>query len=417
MTNPCTEPNAAPLVLVDAFSTGALLAQALATRRPLLHVRSRDDMPAAFAASCPRHLFAAHYTLADGGVQPLIARLAAHAPAAVLTGSEFGVELADRLAAGLGLLGNDPALSTARRDKALMAERVAAAGLPVAGQLRTESAAEALAWFAARQGARVVVKPLDSAGSDNVFICQDAAQVKAAVERILGATNLMMRANSAVLLQDYLEGDEYVINSVSHAGRHWISDVWKCRKTLSADGRKIYDYEDLQPADAAELPALLDYAEGVLDALGIAYGPAHTELILTAAGPRLLETGARLSGLANPDALQAATGNDQVALTCACYLDPPRLEATPRRYRVLRQARCLNLIAHRGGAFPRAAVSARLESLESFQSARFRLAEGAAGVPTVDLNSSPGAVFLVHPDPTRIAADYRAYRDWEAATL
>lgn len=284
MTNPCIDSSLAPFILVDAYSTGALLARALAGERRLLHVRSRAQMPAAFAASCPTELFVADYSVADEGLEALIARLAAHQPAAVLTGSEFGVELADLLAARLGLPGNDPATSAARRDKSLMAEQVAQAGLPVAAQLRTRSMAEALAWFKARGGASVVAKPLDSAGSDNVFICHDALELQAAVETILGATNLMMLDNQALLLQEYLSGDEYVINSVSHEGEHWITDVWKSSKTFAADGRKIYDCEDLLPADASQLPQLIEYVQGVLDALGIVHGPAHTELILTAEG-------------------------------------------------------------------------------------------------------------------------------------
>ncbi|MBC3269427.1 ATP-grasp domain-containing protein [Pseudomonas sp. SWRI81] len=413
MTNPCIDSSLAPFILVDAYSTGALLARALAGERRLLHVRSRAQMPAAFAASCPTELFVADYSVADEGLEALIARLAAHQPAAVLTGSEFGVELADLLAARLGLPGNDPATSAARRDKSLMAEQVAQAGLPVAAQLRTRSMAEALAWFKARGGASVVAKPLDSAGSDNVFICHDALELQAAVETILGSTNLMMLDNQALLLQEYLSGDEYVINSVSHEGEHWITDVWKSSKTFAADGRKIYDCEDLLPADAPQLPQLIEYVQGVLDALGIVHGPAHTELILTAEGPRLLETGARLSGLACPPALQAATGNDQVALTCLSYLTPARLGQWPKRYRLLQHARCLNLIAHRSGLFAQGQARQRLETLASFHNVRFRRAEGAAITPTIDLNSSPGAVFLLHPLSARIEADHAAWRGWE----
>lgn len=89
MTNPCTDSTLAPLILVDAYSTGALLAQALAEHRPLLHVRSRNDMPPAFAASCPQTLFRVHYGVHEEGLEPLLEKLAAQAPAAVLTGSEF----------------------------------------------------------------------------------------------------------------------------------------------------------------------------------------------------------------------------------------------------------------------------------------------------------------------------------------
>lgn len=413
MTNPCIDPTLAPLVLVDAYSTGAMLARALAEQRPLLHVTSRSDMPQAFAASCPQECFQAHYSVQALGFAALVEQLAAQQPAAVLTGSEFGVELADRLATALGLPGNDPEYSSARRDKALMAEQVAAAGQPVAEQLRSASSQQAIAWFQARGGRPVVAKPLDSAGSDNVFICYDVEQLQHAATYILGSTNLMMCNNHALLLQEYLEGDEYIINSVSHEGQHWITDVWKSSKTLSADGRKIYDREHLLPADAVELDVLIEYVEAVLDALAIAHGPAHTEVILTERGPRLLETGARLSGLANPDALQAATGNDQVGLTCLKYLQPDTLAAVPRRYRLLNHCCTLNLISRRFAPFDMNAVRTQLDTLNSYHSARFRFTEGRQTTPTVDLNSSPGAVFLLHPSADRIRQDHQAWRAWE----
>ncbi len=407
----------APLILVDAYSTGAFLARSLAEKRPLLHVRSRAAMPPAFASSCPKELFEEDFGLVEMGWEPLLAALAARRPGAVLTGSEFGVELADRLAAALGLAGNDPTSSAARRNKALMVERVALAGLPVAIQQRVDTVKQALDWYARAGQPSVVAKPLDSAGSDNVFICHDREALSAAVTAILGGTNLMMCDNRQALLQEYLIGPEYVVNSVSHAGRHWITDVWRCTKALTAEGRKIYDHEDLLQEEAPELPSLLAYAEGVLDALGIVHGPAHTELILTERGPRLLETGARLSGLACPGALQSATGNDQVALTGLTCLAPAKLTTHPQRYRLQRHARTLSLIAHRAGTFAQSEALARLQALPSFYTARFRFAEGAAIAPTIDLNSSPGAVFLVHSRAEQIEADYRAWRDWERKGL
>ncbi|MFJ2537207.1 hypothetical protein [Pseudomonas sp. NPDC087614] len=73
----------------------------------------------------------------------------------------------------------------------------------------------------------------------------------------------------------------------------------------------------------------------------------------------------------------------------------------------------MNLIAHRHGLFAQAHVRQRLEALPSFHNARFRFAEGARIAPTVDLNSSPAAVFLLHPQSERIDADYDAWRGWE----
>lgn len=411
----------APVVLVDAYSTGATLARSFARQRPCLHVRSRASMPDAFNASLPKDIFAADLAF-QGDLDALVAALAAHRPCAVVAASEFGVELADLLAARLGLPGNTPELSRARRDKYLMANAVARAGVAVAGQVQGSALDKLLAWYREQPVRRVVAKPLDSAGSDDVFICDDEAQITAAAGRILGKTNLMMQNNHAVLLQHYMEGEEYVVNTVSHGGLHWVSDIWRCRKALSGDGRKIYDYEDLLLPDdeeahevrqAGEATQAAAYVCAVLDAVGIAFGPAHTEIIITPQGPRLLETGARISGLANPAGLALATGTDQIELTLECHLDPAALASRPRMYERRQQARCVNLIARRTAPLSHQALQQFLASLPSFESVRFRLADGVPTRPTADLNTSPGALFLVHADARQIDTDYRAIRQWE----
>ena len=53
------------------------------------------------------------------------------------------------------------------------------------------------------------------------------------------------------------------------------------------------------------------YAGEVLDALGVRYGPTHTEFVLTSEGPRIIETHLRLSSDTGP-LLPGATGVDFV---------------------------------------------------------------------------------------------------------
>ncbi|QBS39290.1 ATP-grasp domain-containing protein [Nocardia sp. CS682] len=408
-----SEADSPTVVLVDAFSTGALLARQARQHYRLIHVRSRANLSATFAASLPAELFDADLSYADQA-DDVLHRLAELAPVAVIAASEFGVEVADEIAAKLALRGNDPALSYVRRDKFHMVEAVAAAGLRTARQRRGTDAAALLDWRREAGLGRTVVKPLDSAGSDDVFISDSEAEIRAAVHAIIGKTNLMLRTNAAVLAQEYLVGDEYIVNSVSRDGRHWFTDAWISHKVTVRDNRRIYDYEDLlSPADP-RCTEILDYVSGVLDALGIANGPAHTELIYTAAGPVLLETGARISGLANPPALDRCTGVNQVGLTMDCYLGEGRaLAAQPPVYTRHEHARCVNLIAHRELPLPAQLLRAELEQLPAIESIRFRIADQATTRPTVDLNSSPGVVFLVHQDPAEIDRSYLKLRRLE----
>ncbi|MEU3418945.1 ATP-grasp domain-containing protein [Streptomyces murinus] len=418
MTVPQDRQDRPALVLVDAFSTGSMLARQAAETHRVLHVRSRDLASGTFGASLPTALLAEDLTY-PGHEADVLAHLAARRPVGVVAASEFGVEVADELAHRLGLRGNDPALSAARRDKSLMMDALSRAGVPTARQCRSADPAELLDWWRRHPDiARLVVKPLDSAGSDDVYTCDSEQEVLDACRAVLGKTNIMLRVNEEVLAQEYLAGDEYIVNTVSRDGSHWFTDAWISRKQVREGGRRIYEAEDLLTPDDPVLDIILPYIARSLDALGITDGPAHSELILTARGPLLLETGARISGLANPAALDLCTGADQVSLTLDCHAgDGVALAARPARYPVLQRARCVNLMARRAVPLPLAALTSALERIPAFESVRFRIADGAPTRPTVDLNSSPGAVFLVHPDPVEIDNAHKVIRELEHELL
>ncbi len=63
-----------------------------------------------------------------------------------------------------------------------------------------------------------MVKPVESAGSDDVFLCESKEDVKTAFERINGKINGLGQKNDAVLVQEFLDGTEYVVDSVSLDG-------------------------------------------------------------------------------------------------------------------------------------------------------------------------------------------------------
>ncbi|MFG2607155.1 ATP-grasp domain-containing protein [Streptomyces sp. NPDC048514] len=405
------------MVLVDAFSTGAMLAREAAGRYRVVHVRSRALVPDTFAASLPTEVFEEDLTY-PGHTEEVLRRLAELRPVGVIPASEFGVEAADEIAGRLGLRGNDPARSAARRDKFRMMEALSAAGVRTSRQCQGADLERLLNWRRTAGLERVVVKPLDSAGSDDVYTCDTDEEVTEAFEAIIGKTNLMLRANETVLVQEYLDGDEYIINTVSRDAKHWFTDAWISRKTVGEGKRKIYDLEDLlAPGDPA-IARIFPYVADCLDALGITDGPAHSELILTADGPVLLETGARVSGLANPAALDRCTGANQVSLTLDCYTPgADTLTSRPVHYPQLEQARCVNLIARREVPLDTRAIREALRKLPAFESVRFRVAESAHTRRTVDLNSSPGAVFLVHVHQAEIDRAYKELRELEHELL
>ncbi len=349
----------------------------------------------------------------DGDLEATAARVAAHDPAFVVVGAEPGVPLADALSERLGLPTNGSAQSAARRDKNAMSEALRSAGLRTAEALKTADAAEAVAWAAERGGAPVVVKPLDSAGTDGVSICADAAAIEAAFAANLGRPNALHGANEELLVQELLEGTQLFVNSVSWDGIHHVSEVWRDNK-LRVGANFIYDYEELLPRHGEQQDQVVPYVESVLDALGIRYGPAHTEVMLTATGPVLVESGARMHGSVPDEIVDRCTPSHQT-LTAEAYLDPHAVARRAQRpYELAAGAYCVMLISQHEGRIVSDTGLRKIEALPSFAGTISMLGPGDTLKKTIDLFSCPGIIYLVDPDRARLKQDYDRIRELDA---
>ena len=400
-------------VVVDAYSTGARLAPRFAAAGlPVVHVQSSPRLPDFYARAFRAGDFVEN-VVHEGDLEATTARLAAHKPAFVVVGAEPGVPLADALSERLGLPSNGSAQSAARRDKNAMSEALRDAGLRTAEALKTADASAAVAWQRER-GAPVVVKPLDSAGTDGVSICRDSAAIEAAFATILGRPNALHGANEELLVQELLEGTQLFVNSVSWEGVHHVSEVWRDNK-LRAGANFIYDYEELLPRHGSQQDQVVPYVESVLDALGIRFGPAHTEVMLTATGPVLVESGARMHGSVPDEIVDRCTPSHQT-LTAEAYLEPRSVaRRAARPYELMAGAYCVMLISQHEGRIVDDAGMREIEALPSFAGTISMLGPGNELKKTVDLFSCPGIIYLVDPDRAQLKADYDRIRELDAA--
>src|ERR1035437_3629947 len=177
-----------------------------------------------------------------------------------------------------------------------MIEQLRRAGLPVVDQCRSSSPEEIHRWATSQQQWPIVIKPVMSTSSEDVFFCHDLRQIHTATETIVGKRNYLDVLNTDVLAQSYLDGPIYVVNSVSHHGHHTTSDVWKFDFERTAEKGIRMLQHSLLTQEFDKLGELIDYNNRALTALGIHTGPSHTELKLTNHGPSMIETGARLMG-------------------------------------------------------------------------------------------------------------------------
>lgn len=401
-------------VVVDAYSTGSRLAPRFAAAGlPVVHVQSSPTLPDFYLRGFRASDFVEN-VVHEGDLDATAERVAAHEPAFVVVGAEPGVPLADALSERLGLPSNGSAQSAARRDKNAMGEALRAAGLRTAEALKTADVEEAIAWAAGRGGAPVVVKPLDSAGTDGVSICADAESIRASFATNLGRPNALHGANEQLLVQELLEGTQLFVNSVSWDGVHHVSEVWRDNK-LRRGANFIYDYEELLPRHGEQQDQVVPYVESVLDALGIRFGPAHTEVMLTATGPVLVESGARMHGSVPDEIVDRCTPSHQT-LTAEAYLDPHAVARRAQRpYDLAAGAYCVMLISQHEGRIVGDAGLREIEALPSFAGTISMLGPGDTLKRTIDLFSCPGIIYLVDPDRAQLKADYDRIRELDAA--
>jgi biotin carboxylase len=300
-------------VLVESNTTGS-------GRLFCAHARSLGLRPVVFARDPSRYPY-----LAEDGIDTRVADTADHAAVAaacltlggrvagVTSSSEYFVGAAGVLARALGLPHPDPEAIRACRDKSTQRARLREAGVPGAAfaAARTPSAAVEAA---VRIGYPVVVKPVAGSGSIATRLCADAAGVGEAARAVLAPAPgaLALPPQPAVMVEQYLAGAEYSVETFDDRV------VGVTRKHLGPEPHFVEVGHDfparLAPADrrAVEKTAL-----AALRALGLGWGPAHVELRLTPAGPRLIEVNPRLAGGMIPAMVRAATGIDLIGLTVA----------------------------------------------------------------------------------------------------
>lgn len=401
-----------PAIVVDGYSSGNLLAGEFKSRgHASIHVQSTPVIFPILTLTYRPDDFTHHFAF-DGDLEPLVDSIGNLDPICVVAGTETGVELADALSEALGLPSNGTRMSEARRNKFLMIEAVRAHGLKAARQLRTSDVESAVAWAANMP--KVVIKPVKSAGSDNVAICTTEAEIREACGRILGTVNQIGLMNDDVLCQEFLRGTEYAMDGVCLDGRAHFTALWRYHKLAANGGDFVYDHDELIPCTDETGTALCNYLRGVLEALEITQGPFHAEVMMTAEGPSLVEIGTRLNGTTTPVLHRACVGYGQLDLTADACVDRTRFaEKSAQPYTLHQNGIAISLIAHQGGTVRSVPGAEIIKKYASFNEMYLRAKPGYIMKPTIDYFTTPGFVMLVHPDREIVQRDMDALRALE----
>ena len=401
------------VVIVDAFSTGKLIAPKLkgqgldvihvASSCAILRCRRSDLRPEFFALSL-------HHEVDPQGVLDEL-RSRRWDIVGVIAGSETGVFLADDLSAALELQnGNDPKSKLKRRNKVDMYRAAKDHDIPTMRTLHGSSPEELLEKCEReRMPYPVVVKPSMSAGTDGVYWCESRPSIARAVSQLLKKTNLLGEKNREAVVQRFYEGREYVVDTVSWDGDHRIVDVFRTKKGKYNDAAFVPEHTTTLPSSHRLRAKLSDFAERVLDALDIRFGAGHVEIIDAKDGLVLVECAARTHGAEFPRFCEVAWGHSQVTQLVDAYVGqrlPPATTPRPNQLCIV------ELIANCEG------VVVDWHGLSTVRALSTYLCETVVdpGTPvqrTRDAHSSPGAVVLSSTSAEAMKRDYKTVRRLE----
>ncbi|RAW87473.1 ATP-grasp domain-containing protein [Photorhabdus laumondii] len=403
------------VAIVDGFSSGKFMAKALYEKGCyLLHIASKPDLHSYYYKGFDYSIYQEHHV--HDTIEDTVNFLKKQEVEFIIAGSESGVSLADELNNHFELnYRNDFAKTSARRNKYEMIDTLKKCEIPAAEQGKFSDWPAAEQWIKAFNNFPVVLKPLESAGSDGVYICKDVHSAKEAFHKILGKSNKLNICNHQVLIQEFLNGTEYVVNMVSLNRHQLITEVVKYKKRKLDTGSIIYDIDDIIDSSYPEYNVLVEYTRKVVIALGIFNGPSHAEVMLTPDGPKLVEIAARIDGILRPTIAKLTTGLGQIRAAAISVVEPENFHKAIQReaYTLINHSYNVCLINHRPGIFTANNFMAELKKLPSFCEAIFYIDEGDEIEITKDVFSQPGTVYLVHHDKNVIQQDCEKIRRME----
>jgi len=405
-------------VVVDPYSSGKYLLPEFQRRQmPMVGIRSSLDLAQFWLDQYNETYFVKSIDFTS--MDQVLKELSEFDVVMVVPGSEPGVLLAEDLIASFGLRGNDAATKNWRRDKSAMQERIRECGIRATEQLQSGSVAEILQWCNGRNKWPVILKPPMSGGTDGVYWCHNEADVQDAFKKTHGIRNVNGVMNENLLVQEYLDGTEYIIDCVSYEGKHVLSGIWVYSKKKDSERKCImYDYAKLLPSTGELQDQLVDYTFKCLTALGISFGPSHTEVMMVADGPCLIETGARMHGLKGPKLLEECTGIGTHELAVDVLFGGElfnQLHSCNHRYFIKRWAFEMILKNEKAAGVLKAPFA--MPDLPSVQELFPSVSPGEFMPLTIDLASSPGVVTMMHASLDQCMSDIAKIMGLEGTTL
>merc|ERR1712066_690729 len=264
----------------------------------------------------------------------------------------------------------------------------------------------------------IVVKPVESCGSDGGKICRTEKEVQDHFSLLMEGQRKVGAQGAAVLCQEFLKGTEYVVDHVSRDGVHKTMMVWVYDKRPTNGGDFVY--YGMVPVDSQskEAQILIKYTRDVLDALKLHNGPSHGEVMMGADNvPCLVEMNCRSHGWdgAWVPLAEMLCGYAQPAVALDSHLHPEIFESIPSvmpsPFKASGQA--VMLISYFTGEVLSTPGYEKMKQLPSFAALQTGYGQGSQVEVTVDLFTAVGVLMLANSDSEQLARDLAEVRQIE----
>ena len=217
-------------------------------------------------------------------------------------------------------------------------------------------------------------------------------EAKDAFLALIGKPKYGGGVNDAVLIQEYVDGNEYAVDTVALDGDIKVIALWRYRKFPANGAPFVYQCSELIDINSNEEREVCDYVVDVLKAQGLKWGPTHTEVkykppsSTSSSGPRLIEINGRWHAQNFVPITTTCLGEDAVTSTLDAYFDQDKFKRLPSRPLPKRASGLiLHLVSYKEGIVTKVKYLNDIKRLKSTIYVSMDATEGGQIVKTVDI--------------------------------